>query len=121
MRRVLIVFWIITSFIGIRAQRQQEIDFIKKKVDFDENCIYLFCRGTSSKTKLIAQHFNLGDSNITHVGVGYYERNHIVIFNVIDVNRVTALRKDSLDTFIGSPDVYYFSIWECNSDSNDLN
>lgn len=87
----------------------------------NENNIYIFCKGTASKSGLVAQKFNLTDTNITHIGIGYFDGNNAYIFNVFD-NKLTtnAFKVDSVSSFLAPHDVYYFSIWECNNSINEF-
>ena len=98
------------------SQTRQEILESIKLSSFSKKSIYLFCRGTKGKPGLIASHFNLRDTNITHVGVGYAESNAFRIYNVTDTKGYdNAMLLDSVNSFIAAPDVYYFSIWQCKT------
>jgi len=88
-----------------------------------ENTIYMFCRGTASKSSLIAHTFNLIDTNITHIGIGFSDGKNVRIYNVSD-NAGTlksALTVDSLESYIKLPDIFYFSVWECNNSAEEFN
>lgn len=100
------------------AQEYNNISAAMKKMEPDEKSLYFFCRGTLRKSSLIAQKFNLADTNITHVGLGFFELGKPVIFHVSDNSNLpgTALRKDSLRAFLDTQDIYYFSIWQYKMD-----
>ncbi|MBC7935974.1 MAG: hypothetical protein H7Y86_11545 [Rhizobacter sp.] len=76
--------------------------------------MYIFARGTTSKSTLISHKFNYSDTNITHIGIGYSAKGKVLIYNVIDNGNSlgSALVIDSISSFIESEDVFYFSIWE---------
>ena len=100
----------------VDGQRLRDISNIRQQTVFETNKIYLVCRGTTSKSSLIAHQFNIADTNITHVGIGFNKNGKLNIYNVTDISHGrSALVLDSLESFIASPDVYYLSIWEFNS------
>jgi len=95
------------------GQNEKGTTFLKESIQLKENTIYIFARGTTTKSGIIAHAFNIADTNITHVGIGFYEGHTTRIYNVADVtNKTGALLIDSLETFISGEDVYYFEIWE---------
>lgn len=100
------------------AQEYENISTAIKKIEPDENSLYFFCRGTLRKSSLIAQKFNIADTNITHVALGFFEMGKPVIFHVSDNCSVPgcALRIDSLQSFLNTQDIYYFSIWQFKTD-----
>ncbi|MEP6673796.1 MAG: hypothetical protein ABJA78_01525 [Ferruginibacter sp.] len=102
---------------AIDAQRVKDLYNITQQSEFRENNIYIVCRGTKSKSSLIAHRFNIADTNITHAGIGFYKNGKILLYNVTDIydHSKSALVVDSLESFVVSSDVYYLSIWECNS------
>ena len=106
----------------IYGQRANEIKLLKEKIVLGDNSIYIFCRGTKSKAGMIAKEFNLADTNVTHAGLAFIQNNKLFIYNVTDISRYgeTALVIDSLESFIGSPDVNYLDIWECDVNLNEL-
>lgn len=77
-----------------------------------ERTIYMFCRGTRSKTGSIGRRFNQTDTNSTHAGIGFFDRGRVHIYHVTDEPGGNALRIDSSDAFFSRADMYYFSIWE---------
>lgn len=86
-----------------------------KDLKLDQNTIYLFCRGTRAKSGLIAEKFNSIDKIITHVGIGYLDKEELKIYNVTDCDSSkTALVIDNLTSFISSG-TYYLSVWKCNN------
>ncbi len=96
------------------CQHIKDIIFIKEHLRVKSERIYIFCRGTKSKSSLIAHRFNISDTNITHTGIGIYHDKQLSIYNVIDNSYLpSALIIDSLQSFIQSPDVYYLGVWEC--------
>lgn len=100
------------------AQERSDIYAALNKMQPDNKNLYLFCRGTMRKSSLIAQKFNITDTNITHVGIGFFESGKPIIFHVSDYNNLpgSALRKDSLQSFLDTQDIYYFSIWQYRAD-----
>lgn len=114
-----IVFTVALLFVSkfIFSQRKLEFEKIKQQIKTNELSIYIFCRGTKSKSALIAHEFNYSDTNITHIGIGLINKNGFTIYNVSDIPSKTnsAFRVDSLESFLNSNDVYYFSIWEYKS------
>jgi hypothetical protein len=102
---------------------QDHSAIIGDQLQLKENTIYIFCRGTVSKAGLISRKFNLMDSNITHIGIGFAEEGKLSIYNVSDNVSVlnSAMVVDSIESYTKSPDVFYFSIWECNNSGKDFN
>jgi hypothetical protein len=95
---------------------QKDIDNLK----FKKHTIYLFSRGTKTKSGLIADKFNISDKNITHVGIGFIKNDSLKIYNVIDCDTTkNALRVDNLKSFVNDDKIYYLSIWECKNNKND--
>ena len=85
---------------------------------YSENKIYLVGRGTLSKKKLIGDGFNLKNNNLTHIGIGVFDNNEMMIYNV-SVNKSengSSLIIENLDDFIDINDIFYLGIWyyECN-------
>lgn len=113
MKFQIILFFVFVSN-NILAQRITEIEKIKNQFKANESSIYIFCRGTKSKSVLIAHKFNYSDTNITHVGIGYYKNHKFIIYNVSDIVPIanTALRVDTLESFLQSEDIYFFSAWQ---------
>ncbi|HMK05388.1 MAG TPA: hypothetical protein VK489_14400 [Ferruginibacter sp.] len=103
--------------------QKNHVDSISDQLKLKENTIYMFCRGTSSKSSLIAHGFNLMDTNITHIGIGFVDGTNIRIYNVSDNAKAlkSALVIDSLGSYIGTPGVFYFSVWETNNSSEEFN
>lgn len=110
-RRDFILFMLL--FFAINIFSQNRIQDLK----FEQHTIYIVCRGTKAKSGLIAEKFNSTDKNITHVGIGYYDKNELKIYNVTDRDSSkTALLIDNLDSFASaSAGTYYLSIWKCNN------
>lgn len=104
------------------SQRDSEICLIKRTIKLESNRVYIFCRGTKSKSGLIAEKFNIADRNTTHIGLGFIKNNKLLIYHVTDTySYENALRIDSIDSFINSADVYFISIWQCNINLNKSN
>ena len=84
-------------------------------VQLQKHKIYIFCRGTTLKQHLVSNAFNIIDSNVTHVGIGYLDNYKIKIFNVTNVSRVqNSLKVEDFESFISIDDAFYYSIWELN-------
>ena len=87
---------------------------------FKKNTIYIFSRGTKTKSGIIAEKFNNQDHKITHVGIGFVEHNQLKIYNVVDVDTLqTALVISNLKSFINES-VYYVSVWKCDNNYADF-
>lgn len=87
----------------------------------NDSTIYFFSRGSVAKSGMIAGKFNLQDKNSTHVGIGYFEGKSATIFNITDSKPTnqSAFEIDNIESFVKG-NVYYFSIWKCDNDANDL-
>lgn len=108
--------WIVFFLFVINANSQSNIDRLK----FEKNTIYIFSRGTKTKSGIIAEKFNNKDKKITHVGIGFLENKELKIYNVVDVDTVqTALIINNLKEFLNDT-VYYLSIWKCNTNYIDF-
>ncbi|MBA2745704.1 MAG: hypothetical protein H0U44_05715 [Flavisolibacter sp.] len=115
------VFFTCLFYLSVQSQERKNIQKIKSQISLSENKIYILCRGTKSKSGLIAQKFNIADKNITHIGIAYKQNQRLVIFNVVDErNHINALVIDSLESFI-TQDTYYLSIWEAGNSPEDFN
>lgn len=101
----------VLALFSTAASSQEMFENLK----FEKNTIYIFCRGTTAKSGLIAEQFNLTDKRITHVGIGYLDKKRLRIYNVTDCDTSkTALLIDNLYSFVSSG-TYYLSIWKCNN------
>jgi len=90
----------------------QNIELIQN-IDFNENAIYLIGKGSKSKSKLIAENFNISNKNITHIGIGFFRNNKLTIYHVIYGDKQkTALRVSTLNEFMDSSDAYYIGVWK---------
>lgn len=79
---------------------------------FEKKFVYLFFRSTENKINIIAKDFNINDTLMTHVGLGVYSENKIMIYN-IDVSDVdSALKVDNLESFTNISQIKAFSIWK---------
>ncbi len=91
-----------------------------KNLKFEENSLYLFCRGTIAKSGLIAEKFNNTDKKTTHVGIGYLDKDVVKIYNVTDCDSSkTALVIDNLESFTSSG-TYYLSVWKCKTNEREF-
>lgn len=91
-----------------------------KNLKFANNTIYVFCRGTKTKSGLIARKFNTKDRQITHVGIGFVENKVLKIYNVIDCDSSkTALVIDNLKSFVCDR-AYYLSVWMCKNNPQEF-
>ena len=101
--KIFFSFILITLGTVAFSQRTQDVALVKKQLFLEENNIYIFCRGTKSKSKVIAGKFNKRDTNVTHVAIGFMDKSSLLIYNVSD-NYISnsALRIDSLESFVGS-------------------
>jgi hypothetical protein len=100
----------------INANSQNTIANLK----LEKNTIYVFSRGTKTKSGIIAEKFNLHGKKITHVGIGFLEHNALKIYHVVDIDTMqTALVVSDLKSFINES-VYYLSIWKCHANYTDF-
>lgn len=110
MKVVLSFLWLLNTQVCI-AQADKNI-IIEKVIQLVENNqIYLVCRGTRSKSSLIAEKFNLIDTNITHVGLGMKINNNLFIYHIEDNKTQNAFSKQLIADYIKAKDVYYLSIY----------
>lgn len=98
------------------GQVDGDLKQLKQVLKMNNRAVYMFCRGTKSKSSMIARKFNLMDSNSTHVGLGIITDGHLSIFNVTDQHAgyAGALLQDSLESFIKVPDLSYLAVWKCD-------
>jgi len=76
------------------------------------NAVYLCCRGTKQKQGLIAGQFNISDTNITHIGIGFTGRNGFQIYHVSDTKKNGLyFHIESIDDFISEKGTRYFGAW----------
>ena len=110
-------------FSQLAAQRSNYLFIDREKLSLRENTIYIFCRGTSTKAGMIAHQFNIADTNITHVGIGYYHNGSCNIYHVADnaAPGKTALTIDTLESFIIPGEAYFFSVWEADNTATQFN
>jgi hypothetical protein len=114
-------FFCILLIIALSAQKGSSGNVPGADFRFSEGSIYMFCRGTLSKAGMIAREFNQFDTNTTHVGVGFYTGNKLLIYHVSDVRRGgRSLLVDSLESFTGVEDIRYLSIWACRNSPAEL-
>lgn len=91
-----------------------------ENLKFEKNTIYIFSRGTKTKSGIVAEKFNNHDKKITHVGIGFLENNELKIYNVVDIDTCqTALVINNLKNFLNET-VYYLSVWKCNNNYADF-
>ena len=112
-------FFILVSllFLTLNANCQEP----EKK---EANSIYLVCRGTKSKINIVARDFNLKDSLLTHIGIGFIEDNQFLVYNVSNFKKNTngsSLIKESLESFVNLDDIVYYSVWKIQSNEEEIN
>lgn len=98
--------------------------FSQKTREKDINAIYLVCRSSQSKKSVIAEDFNLNDSLITHIGLGYVEKDSLVVFNVSNDKKSidnSSLLRESLNSFIYQEGISYYSVWEYKTNALEIN
>lgn len=96
----------------------------QKSIGKDVNSIYLVCRSSQSKKNIIAEDFNLKDSLVTHIGLGYVENDSLMVFNVSNDKKNrnnSSLLKESLNSFFKQDGIDYYSVWEYKTNSNEMN
>lgn len=77
-----------------------------------ENTLYIFCRGTATKSGFVAKQYNIIDTQITHTGIGYFKNGVARIYHVTDDKHVkNALQVSSMKSF-AVPETIHLSIWE---------
>ena len=101
---MLIVF--VTGFGELYAQNH---------LDDKDSSLFIICRSTKSKQSIVAEDFNINDSIITHVGIGYYENGMLKVFNVSTDKKNSqgsSLIQEDFQTFTNVPDISYSSVWQ---------
>lgn len=91
------------------ARGQQQI-----KMNFDKSKIYIAARGTLSKRNIISKEFNIGDTNITHIGVGYFsdKGKNLKLYGITtDSKTSNDLVVETVEEFKNKTDVFYIGIW----------
>ncbi|MEO7312845.1 MAG: hypothetical protein ABIX01_20845 [Chitinophagaceae bacterium] len=113
---------LLTNFGGPAFSQKPGITVrLSTMVNTHKHDVFILCRGTRLKTSIISRQFNLFDSSINHVAVGFIENDALVIFNVSDYNgRANAIRKEDIQTFIEAPEVYRLGVWSLKVSSPDL-
>lgn len=92
--------------------------------NFEENCIYIFTRSTTSKKGFIAEDFNIRDSLSTHVGIGFFKKENFVVYNVDNVKKSkykSSLIREDYPSFVNLNDIHYSSIWKYQVDTSKMN
>jgi hypothetical protein len=108
-------------FIVLSAPKDSKQYNSSGTVRFSTQKIYLVCRGTLSKAGVVAGQFNAADTNSTHVGIGYFTGNTLLVYHVSDVKRKGhSLLVDSLASYTDVEDLKYLGIWECNNTPAEL-
>jgi hypothetical protein len=79
-----LLYWLIflLSSCSLTSELSEYPDF--KKIKFGESSAFIICRGTTTKSVLIAKKFNIKDRKITHCGIGLFNNGALQIFNVVD-------------------------------------
>ena len=90
------------------------INFSSKLI---EDNIYLVCRGTTNKQNFIAENFNISNREITHIGIGLYEKDSLNIYNISIDKKInnSSLIIETLKDFISINDIFHIEIWEINA------
>lgn len=100
------------------------LDFIDNSlssINFEEKLIedniYLVCRGTTNKQNFIAENFNISNREITHIGIGLYEKDSLNIYNISIDKKInnSSLIIETLKDFISINDIFHIEIWEINA------
>jgi len=86
-----------------------------------QDSIYIVTRGTNEKRELIADNFNLYNKNITHVGIGIWKNNNLLIYNLMPTEDKNNLIIDNLLTFFNRDNIYYKAIYSCAINSSNMN
>lgn len=112
--RKLIFVWIYFTCFAAGAQdnsfgKNQKEETVKS-IEVEKKTLYIVCRGTRSKSFVIAKQFNLKDSVATHAGIGFVQNNEFKIFNI--TNEKIPIRIESFSSFILNDDVYYVGLWK---------
>jgi hypothetical protein len=118
MGKKIIIFILLSGVINYLSSQTNSFpsgekeEFCKNQV-FRKKSIYIVTRGTLSKRFVIANEFNIADTNSTHVGIGYKNKKTNTIINVTNAStaKQNALILESLKTFIEPDDVFYCSIF----------
>lgn len=120
MKYLLLLNVVLTSCVLVNKQTTV-IQDLSKEITLHKKSLFMVCRGTYSKSALIAQKFNIKDRNITHCGIGFIKNDSFLIYNVSDIHSTqSCLIIDSLSSFRKSADVYYLGIWECRLNTKTL-
>lgn len=86
----------------------------------EKNAFYVVCRSTKTKKHIIAKDFNVRDTLITHVGIGFIDNEGLSIFHVSNDKknlRNSSLIKENLKQFLSDKQVSYYSIWQYKLDA----
>ncbi len=76
-----------------------------------------------SKHNIIAGDFNIKDTLLTHIGIGYYDGNNLTIFNMSPTktdSKGSNLIVEGLAEFIDYEDILYFAVYEVKADSAEI-
>src|SRR5699024_5897142 len=88
-----------------------------------ENNIYIVGRSTKYKQNIIAKDFNIKDSLLTHIGLGLLEDGVLKIYNISNYllnDFGSSLIVEDLESFINVNSLTYYSIWEKESTTKDI-
>lgn len=87
----------------------------------DKENVFLIGRGTTSKQNFITK-LNLNNKNLTHIGIGFFENESLVVYNVSSDRIIenSALLKESYSSFISDKEIFYLAIWKINLDKNKI-
>lgn len=83
-------------------------------VKLEQGKLYMVARGTRSKQGFISKNFNSVDSNITHIGLAFYEPliGGLKIYNVTtEKKKRNALWVETIQEFSAPKDIFYLGLW----------
>lgn len=96
----------------------------KNSFSLEEKSIYIVARSTQTKEGLVASSFNIQNKVLSHVGIGYVEKNKLNVYNVSNYktnNKGSSLLKETFEEFINEKGIIYYSIWKYKPNENTFN
>lgn len=93
---------VVISFLGKLLFSQKHI-----------NTIYIVTRGTQSGYKSNAKKLNYSHDKITHIGIGVYEKNNLIVYSIMPTAKegTSALKIETFEDFINIEDIKYYGVW----------
>lgn len=77
-------------------------------ISFENDKIYLFLKKTDTKYNKIISNYNVNNTNFSHVGIGFIEKNSIVIYEVINKEKgKNCLSKTNINSFYNIDEMIY--------------